>query len=73
MEMGLISLLSLLLFIGIYIFFGRWQLRRMGLVYSQRDIVFQRRLSSRFTGFVIFVLTSLAASVSFEWIKYLFS
>ena len=73
MEMGLLSLLGLLLFIGIYLFFGRWQLRRMGLVYTQRDIVFQRRLSSRFAGFVVFVLTSLVASISFEWIKYLFS
>ena len=73
MEMPLLSLLSLLLFILIYIFLGRWQLRRRGIVYTQRDIVFQRRLSSRFTGFMLFLLTTLIASISFEWIKYLFS
>jgi len=73
MEMGVLSLLSLALFIGIYLFFAKWQLRRRGIVYTQRDIVFQRRLSSRFTGFLIFLLNTLIASVSFEWIKYLFS
>ena len=71
METPLVSLSFLLLFVLVYIFWGRWQLRRMGIFYTQRDIIFQRRLSSRFTSFLLFVLTMLVASISFAWIEYL--
>ncbi len=72
MDVVVISLVTLIIFIVIYIFFAKWQLRRRGVLYTYRDILFHRRLSSRMTGFLIFVLTGIIASVTYEWIKYLF-
>ena len=71
MDTLLLSLVGLMLFILFYIFFARWQQRRKGITYSHRDIIFQRRLSSPFTSFVVFLLTALIAIISYEWIKYL--
>ncbi len=72
MDTAVISLLTFILFLVAYFYFAKWQLRRRGVVYTYRDILFHRRLSSRMTGFLIFMITSLIASVSYEWIKYLF-
>ncbi len=73
MEMGVLSLTVLLFFIMGYVGLYGWQLRRQGIRLTQRDIRFQRRLSSRFMGFLILTATIIIASVGFEWIKYLLS
>ncbi len=73
MEMGLLSLVVLFFFIVGYVGLYGWQLRKQGIRLTQRDIRFQRRLSSRFMGFLILTATIIIASLGFEWIKYLFS
>ena len=71
MDTAVLGVATLLLFIVAYFFFARWLLRRRGIVYTHREVVFQRRLSSRFTGFLIFAATSLFSAVTFSWLKYL--
>ncbi len=73
MEMGVLSLLTLALLIFFYIRHTRSLLKKQNLLYTQRDIILQRRVSSRFIGFLILIFTSIFASLLSEWIRYLFS
>ncbi|MCF6206940.1 MAG: insulinase family protein [Sulfurovum sp.] len=73
MEMGMLSIAVWILFIFLYVRMAHIQLKRQGIRYTQRDIVFSRRTSSRFTGFLIVMFTALLAMVVWEWIKYLLS
>ena len=70
MDTVVLSLLITALFIFVYIAIYRRELRQKGVVYTQRDVVFQRRTSSRFTGFIILFLTMIMTTALYEWIKY---
>jgi len=70
MDTTVLSLFILALFIVVYIVIYRRELQQKGVVYTQRDIVFQRRTSSRFIGFSILLLTMILSTAVYEWIKY---
>jgi hypothetical protein len=70
METTLLSLLILALFVFVYIMLRKRELKQKGLIFTQRDIVFQRRVSSRFTGFLIITVTIILAIVLNEWVLY---
>jgi len=71
MEMGVLSILVWGLFFFFYLRFSYIALKREGIRYTQRDIIFSRRVSSRFTGFLILVFTGIVTIIIWEWIKYL--
>ncbi len=73
MELGLLSLLVFLLFIFLYIKMHRFLLKKKGLLYTHREVLLQRRVSSRFVGFLLFVFTYILAGILSDWLKYLFS
>ena len=70
MDTSVLSLFISILFIALYIVIYRRKLRQQGVVYTQRDIVFQRRTSSIFTGFLILFLTMIFSTALYGWIKY---
>ena len=72
-EMFVLNISMLLLFVLLYLLFIRYDLKKRGLIYTHRDIVLQRRISSRFMGFLLIVFTSFIASLMQEWVFYLFS
>jgi len=73
MELGLLSFLTFVLLSFFYIRHAHLLLKKQNLHYTHRDVILQRRVSSRFIGFLIFIFTSLFASLLSEWIRYLFS
>ena len=72
-EMFVLNILMMLLFILLYILFIKYDLKQKGLIYTHRDIVLQRRISSRFMGFLLILFTSIMASLIQEWSFYLVS
>ncbi len=70
MDTSALSLVIIILFIVVYIAIYRRKLRQKGVVYTQRDVLFQRRTSSRFVGFLILFLTMIFATALYGWIKY---
>ena len=72
-EMFVLSGGMLLLFIALYFFFIRYDLKRKELSYTHRDIVFHRRITSRFMSFLLIVFTYFLASLLQGWSLYLFS
>jgi len=72
-EMFVLNISMLLLAVGLFIFLSRRRLKKMGLTYTHRDIVFQRRTSSRFMGFLVIFVTIFLASLAQEWTFYLLS
>jgi len=70
METTLLSLLILALFVFVYIRLRKRELKQKGFIFTQRDIVFQRRVSSRFTGFLVIAVTVILAIVLNEWVLY---
>lgn len=73
MDVLVITLSSLALMILIYILLVKYDLKKKGLTYIRRDIIFQRRISSRFIGFLLISFTYLFAAYADEWLIYLFS
>jgi len=73
MEMGLLSLLSMGVFFFFYFRLYHFDLKRQNLLYTHRDILLHRRVSSRFTGFIIFLLIVILSNILWHWIKYLLS
>jgi len=73
LEMPLLSLLAILLFLFVYLRLGYLDLKKHGILYTKREIVMHRRLSSRFVGFMLFIIVFLLASIIWEWLKYLLS
>ncbi len=73
LEMLLLSLLSIMLFIFVYLRLSHIDLKKNGILYTSREIIMHRRISSRFTGFVLFLVVVLLSSVIWEWLKYLLS
>lgn len=73
MEMGALSILVFILFIFVYIKMHRFLLQKRGLLYTHRDVLLQRRVSSRFIGFMLFVITYILAGILSDWLEYLFS
>ena len=69
LEMLVLSLLAIFLFIYIYILWSKGILQKKGLRYTQRDVLFQRRVSSRFMGFLIFTFTIILVSILWDWIQ----
>ena len=72
-EMFVLNITMAFLFLLLYFLFIRYDLKKRGLIYTQRDIVLQRRISSRFMGFLVFIFTSFLASLVEDWSFYLFS
>jgi len=72
-EMFVITVVMILLFVFVYVYSKRRKLKKLGLTYTARDIVFQRRISSRFMGFLIILLIIFSASLLQEWAVYLLS
>jgi hypothetical protein len=70
METTLLSLLMLALFLIVYITLIRRKMKQKGVNFTQRDIIFQRRVSSRFTGFLIIMVTSILAMILNRWVLY---
>lgn len=70
METLLLSLLVLALFVAVYIMLIRREMRQKGIAFTHRDIVFQRRVSSRFTGFIIITFTIIVALILSDWVIY---
>jgi hypothetical protein len=72
MELAVLGLVGLILFfLSIYLY-HRWILKREGALFTQRDVRFVRRISSRFTGAVVIILSYLIAALAETWIVYLF-
>lgn len=67
-----LSLLSTILLIFVYFKLYRIDYWRKGLRYTKRDIVFERRLSNRFLGFLLFVFVFMLSTIAWEWVKYWF-
>ena len=72
-ELPVLSLFSILILLYFYFKLSKYDLQKKGLLYTHRDILFQRRVSSRFMGFLFFVITIFIVSVLWEWIKYYLS
>lgn len=73
LEMYAISILAYILLFIIYFWLYRIDLKGFRMMYTQRDIIMQRRLTNRFVGFLIFVFILLLSSTVWEWGKYLIS
>ncbi|ADV46922.1 M16 family metallopeptidase [Nitratifractor salsuginis] len=71
MELVAMSLLTLILFILTIVFYPSWLMRIKGIRFTQRDVRLSRRLSSRFTGTLIFIVTYLLAALAEGWVIYL--
>ncbi len=71
MDSFIFAVAMILLFIVLYRRYYASLLKRKGLGFTQRDIIFQRRCSSRFIGFWIFTITIIAAIALHEWASYL--
>ena len=71
LEMLTLSLLTFGLFIFFYIRLYKFELKKLHLFYTHRDVLLTRRVSSRFTGFVLFVITFIISNILWSWIKYL--
>jgi len=71
MEMLVLSILSVIAFILIYTRVYLIGMKRAKILYTQRDILMSRRVSNRFVGFIVLVITILIVSIVLEWIKYL--
>ncbi len=71
MEMLVLSLLSMILFVYIYIKVYIFGLKKQKVLYTQRDILMQRRVSNRIFGFWILLATAIITSISWDWIKYI--
>ncbi len=73
LEMYAISILAFIFLFIIYFWLYRIDLKRFGIIYTQRNIVMQRRVTNRFVGFLIFVFILVLSSIVWEWGKYLIS
>ncbi len=71
MDSFVFAVVMILIFIVLYRRYYASLLKRKGLYFTQRDIIFQRRCSSRFIGFLVFAITIIAAIVLQEWVSYL--
>ena len=71
LELPLLSLLSIILFIFVYIKVYRIGVKKEQMAYTHRDVVMQRRVSNRFVGFLILFTTMIVTSILLEWIQYL--
>ena len=73
LEMYAISILAFIFLFIIYFWLYRIDLKGFRMMYTQRDIVMQRRVTNRFVGFLIFVFIFILSSIVWEWGKYLIS
>jgi predicted Zn-dependent peptidase len=71
LEMPVLSLVTLFLFFFAYFKLFTWDRKKYGITYTQRDIILQRRVSSRFFGFSILVMMMFLSMILWEWFKYL--
>jgi len=71
LEMMVISLLTFGLFLFFYIRLYKFELKKRHLLYTHRDVLLTRRVSSRFTGFLLFLLTFIISTILWNWMKYL--
>jgi len=72
MELAVLGLVGLILFLLSIYLYHRWILKREGALFTQLDVRFVRRISSRFTGAVVIILSYLIATLAETWIVYLF-
>jgi len=71
MEMLVLSLLSMMLFVYIYIRVYRIGLKHQKMLYTHRDVVMHRRVSNRIFGFWILLVTAITSNIAWDWIKYI--
>jgi len=72
MDIVVYSISGLVIFILSIIFYSKWLLRTKGILLTQRDIRFTRRVSSRFTTVVIITISFILAIYIYNWGEYLF-
>ncbi len=73
MDAIVLTIILFILFVIIFIGLSRYNLKKMGLQFTSRDVVFQRRISSVFMGFLVIFLSYVFTSISYRWIVYFFS
>ncbi len=69
-DMMILSFLCLFLVIWGYVGFSKLLLKRSPFSYSQREILFTRRLSNRFISFMKFVLLFGIAIIILDWVEF---
>jgi predicted Zn-dependent peptidase len=72
-EQVLIGFIFIFLIIYIFINMSKIQLNKQKLSYTQRDIIFTRRISSRFFTTVVFILAIFIASLIDEWTTHFYN
>jgi len=71
MDLLVISIVFIIIFILIYLNIYKYDFKKYNIQYTKRDILFQRRISSRLMGFLYLVITYIITVELFEWIKYI--
>lgn len=71
LEMVVISILSTILLFFAYFKINLFDRLKKAISYTKRDVVMTRRLTNRFFGFLVFVIVSILASWSSNWIEHL--
>ncbi len=71
LEMVVLSILSTIMLFFAYFKINLIDRLKKAISYTKRDVVMTRRLTNRFSGFLVFVFVSIATSWSYGWIEYL--
>lgn len=66
----IINIIYLILFILIYFKYSEFVLKRKGIFYTNREILFSRHIGNRFLSFIVFVICFIIADIITEWIEY---
>lgn len=66
----IISLFYIIIILFLFIKFAKFQQKRLNLFYTQRDIIFSRRISSKFFSILIISITIIMSIIVIEWIQY---
>jgi len=71
MDVAVLNILFIILFIFIYMKMYRISMKKEQIVYTHRDVVMYRRVSNRFAGFLLLLITAALSTVVAQWILYL--
>jgi len=66
----ILTLLSAGMLLLVYFKLNRIDYWAKGLHYTKRDLLFDRRLSNRFLGFLLFIFVLIMSTWAWEWIKF---
>ncbi|WP_072679356.1 pitrilysin family protein [Arcobacter sp. LA11] len=72
-DRTILSIIYFVLFIIIYLKYSQFLLKNKNIFYTQRDILFSRRVGNRFLSFIVFFSCFIIASIIQDWMIYFFT